>query len=178
MESLLEIYQHLEYLGYTLEPYCQKDENQLYDIYHNVVDTGGQFPYECNSIQEFHHRFLEAPSRVYVCHSSAGEVAGGFYIKPNFRGKESHIANAAYMVKNTYRGQGIGTLLIKASLHIAKDLGFQVMQFNQVFSQNTSAIKIYRKLGFSIIETIPQAIRYPDGTYQDAYVMYRTLENL
>ncbi|MBA2728693.1 MAG: GNAT family N-acetyltransferase [Parachlamydiaceae bacterium] len=177
MENLLEIYKKLNVLGYTLDPYSQKDETQLYAIFRYVVDTGGQFPYACNSIEEFHRRFLEAPSNVYVCHSSADEVVGGFYLKPNFSDKSMPIANAAYMLRSSSRGQGIGTLLIKASLYLAKDLGFHAMQFNKVFSQNISAINLYRKLGFNIIQTLPEAVQNPDGSYQDAYIMYRTLED-
>lgn len=177
MESLLEIYKQLKDLGYTLEPFSKKDETPLYDIFCNVVDSGRQFPYECNSIQEFHRQFLSPQAHVYVCHSSADEVVAGFYIRSNYPGRSNHIANAAYMVKDTYRSKGIGTLLIKASLYIAKDLGFQAMQFNMVFSQNMSAVKLYQKLDFKIIGTISEAIRNPDGSYQDGYIMYRTLED-
>ncbi len=177
MESLLEVYKQLKDMGYSLHPFNQEDENQFYDIFRNVVDSGGQFPFESNSIQEFHRQFLEAQSHVFVCHSNAYEVIGGFYIKPNFPNKSRHIANAAYMVRDTYRGQGIGKLLIRASLYVAKELGFQALQFNMVFSQNVSAIKLYQKLGFNIIGTTPKAIRNPDGSYQEGYIMYRTLEN-
>ena len=79
------------------------------------------------------------------------------------------------MIKKPYRGHGIGTLLVNASLEIAKDLGFQAMQFNMVLSQNVIAIKLYKKLGFTIIGTIPQAIRNPDESYQDAYILHRKL---
>ncbi len=101
-----------------------------------------------------------------------------FISEQNFSGKSTHIANAAYMVRNTYRGKGLGSLLIKASLHLAKDLGFQAMQFNRVLSQNALAVKLYKRLGFSVIGIIPQAVRNPSGNYQDGYVMHRKLDNL
>ena len=107
-----------------------------------------------------------------------GEVIGGFYLKANFSGRSSHIANAAYMIRNTYRGKGVGSLLIKASLHLAKDLGLHAMQFNMVLSQNKLAVKLYERLGFNIVGTIPQAVRNPDGSFQDGYVMHRKLDNL
>ncbi len=66
---------------------------------------------------------------------------------------------------------------ISFPLYLAKDLGFHAMQFNKVFSQNISAINLYRKLGFNIIQTLPEAVQNPDGSYQDAYIMYRTLED-
>lgn len=175
VENLLEIHKQLAHLGFTLKPFSQEDENCLYDIFRNVVDSGSQFPYECSSVQEFYRQFFAPTSHVYVCHSSTKEVVGGFYIKSNFSGRSNHIANAAYMIKDPYRGQGIGTLLVNASLEIAKSFGFQAMQFNMVLSQNVIATKLYQKLGFNIIGTIPQAVRNPDGSYQDGYILHRKL---
>ena len=177
-ENLPEIFHCLNQKGYTLDLFNQKDEEALYEIFQDVVDSGSQFPYESSSIEEFHRQFFTAQGQVYVCHSLDGKVIGGFYLRANFSGRSSHIANAAYMIRNTYRGKGLGSLLIKASLHLAKDLGFQAMQFNMVLSQNTLAVKLYERLGFSVVGIIPQAVRTPSGNYQDGYVMHRKLNNL
>jgi DNA-binding MarR family transcriptional regulator/L-amino acid N-acyltransferase YncA len=176
-ESLGEVHIQLSKKGLFLASFKQEDENPLYDIFRNVVDSGAEFPYESNSIQEFHRQFFAPKSQVYVCHSLKHEVIGGFYLRPNFSGRSSHIANAAYMIKESHRGQGIGALLVNASLEIAKSLGFQAMQFNMVLSQNSIANKLYNKLGFKIVGTIPDAVRNPDGSYQDGYVFYRKLNN-
>lgn len=175
MESLPEISKRLQESGYVLEPFAQKDEDGLYEIFQDVVNSGTQFPYECSSTQEFHRQFFNPQGQVFVCRSQTDEVIGGFYMKSNFCGRSNHIANAAYMMRDTYRGKGIGSLLVKASLHLAKDLGFNAMQFNMVLSQNTTAIKLYQKIGFKIIGTIPQGVRNPDGSYQDGYIMHRNL---
>lgn len=178
IESLVEISERLNQLGYTLDLFDQKDEEALYDIFREVVNSGSQFPYECSSTKEFHRQFFTPQGQVYVCHSVDGEVIGGFYLRANYSGRSRHIANAAYMIRDTYRGKGIGSLLVKASLHLAKGLGLQAMQFNMVLSQNTLAIKLYERLGFNIVGTIPQAIRNSDGSYQDGYVMHRKLDDI
>lgn len=178
METLLEIYKRLKVLEYTLDLFKHEDENDLYAIFKEVVDAGTQFPYESNSIEEFHRQFFSPKSQVYVCHDALNKVVGGFYLRPNYSGRSSHIANAAYMIRNEFRGKGIGKLLVIASLHLAKELGFHSIQFNMVFSQNTIAINLYLKLGFQIISTIPKAIKNPDGTYQDGFVMFRELDDL
>ena len=175
IETLSESSTRLNQMGYALRLYDHKDEGELYDIFREVVDAGSQFPYECNSMQEFQKQFFTPQGRVYVCQTLEGKVVGGFYLKPNFSGRSSHIANAAYMIQSTYRSKGIGTLLIKASLHLAKELGFQAMQFNMVLSQNTLAVKLYLRLGFNIVGTIPKAVRNPDGSFQEGHVMYRKL---
>lgn len=178
MESLLEIHNQLNCLGFILKPYSQEDESCLYAIFKDVVDSGCQFPYECSSKQEFHRQFLHPESRVFTCHSSTNELIGGYYIRSNFPGRSSHIANSAYMIKSAYRNRGIGSLLVKASLHMAKGFGFQAMQFNMVLSENIVATKLYQKLGFSLIGTVPEAIRNPSGSYQEGYIMYRKLTDL
>jgi DNA-binding MarR family transcriptional regulator/GNAT superfamily N-acetyltransferase len=176
-ESLEEIHVQLTQKKLLLTLFKQEDEIPLYNIFRRVVDSGVEFPYESSSIQEFYRYFFAPKSEVYVCRTLEGEVVGGFYLMPNYSGRCSHIANAAYMIKETHRGQGIGTLLVHASLKIAKDLGFTAMQFNMVLSRNIAALKLYEKLGFKIVGTIPQAIRNPDKSYQDGYVLYRTLAN-
>lgn len=176
IESLSEIDDRLHQMGYSLRLFEQKDEEKLYEIYREVVDSGSQFPYESNSMEEFHRHFFTPNGQVYVCHTLDGEVVGGFYLRANYSGRSSHIANAAYMISSPYRGKGIGSLLIKASLHYAKNLGFQAMQFNMVLSQNKLAVKLYEKLGFKVVGTIPEAVRNRDGTFQDGFVMHRFLE--
>ncbi len=178
IESLDVIREHLNQLGYVLELFKKQDEEDLYQIFREVVDSGSQFPYACNSMREFHKQFLSPQGKVYVCRSHNGDVIGGFFIRPNFSGGSNDIANAAYMIQGAYRGRGIGSLLVKASLHLAKDSGFKAMQFNLVLSRNTLAIKLYEKLGFNIIRTLPGVVQSPDGNYQDGCIMYRNLGNL
>lgn len=167
IESLQEIFETLHQMGYALRLFEPQDEEGLYAIFQEVVDSGTQFPYESSSKSEFHRQFFSSHGQTYVCHSLKNELIGGFYLKSNGSDRSHPIVNAAYMIHANSRGKGIGSLLIKASLHFAKDLGFQTMQFNRVLSQNKLAIKLYKRLGFNIV-----------GTFQDAYVMHRHLEKL
>lgn len=177
IESWPEIITQLSQLGYSLDLFEQKDEKDLYEIFREVVEAGSQFPYECSSIEEFRRQFFTPQGKVYVCHSLQGEVVGGFFLRANYSGRANHIANSAYMIRKKDRGKGIGSLLIKASLHLAKKQGFKAMQYNLVLSQNPLAVKLYERLGFNIIGTIPHAIRNADGTSQDAHIMHRKIEN-
>ena len=61
------------------------------------------------------------------------------------------------------------------SLAQARAAGFLAMQFNYVVSTNTLAVALYRKLGFAIVGTLPQAIRNRNLGLVDAYVMHRFL---
>lgn len=173
MKSLEEIIVELKKLNLDLRPYREEeDEEQLYEIFCEVVKAGNQFSYESDSKQEFDKQFIKPNNHLFVCCDNQ-KVIAGFYIKSNYEGRSDHIANSAYMIASGYRGKGLGTLLVQASLHMAKHLGFRAMQFNNVLSQNQVAIKLYEKLGFRIIGSIPSQLK--NGSSQDGYIMYREI---
>jgi RimJ/RimL family protein N-acetyltransferase len=50
------------------------------------------------------------------------------------------------------------------------------MQFNFVVSTNVAAIAVWKKFGFEIIGTIPEAFNHLKlGKFVDAHIMYRKL---
>ncbi|HZF85160.1 MAG TPA: GNAT family N-acetyltransferase, partial [Burkholderiaceae bacterium] len=44
-----------------------------------------------------------------------------------------------------------------------------------VVSTNAGAVRLWQRLGFSIVGTLPGAFRHPTRGYVDAYVMFKTL---
>ena len=50
------------------------------------------------------------------------------------------------------------------------------MQFNFVVSTNEPAVVLWKKLGFEIIGTVPNAFDHPTRGFVDTYVMYRSLD--
>jgi ribosomal protein S18 acetylase RimI-like enzyme len=59
----------------------------------------------------------------------------------------------------------------------ARRMGFRAMQFNFVVSTNARAIRLWKRLGFEIVGTLPGAFWHPQKGYVDVYVMYRSLLN-
>ena len=51
----------------------------------------------------------------------------------------------------------------------------QAEQFNMVVSTNASAVALWKKFGFSVVGTLPQAYRRRELGLVDAYVMHRFL---
>ena len=96
-------------------------------------------------------------------------------IKPNYHGRGSHVANATYMVKSEWRGRGIGRKLGEHSLAAARELGYLAMQFNAVVSSNEVAVKLWQRLGFSIIGTVPKGFQEARMGLVDLYIMHRFL---
>jgi hypothetical protein len=71
----------------------------------------------------------------------------------------------------------VGRLLGQDSLDEARRQGYLAMQFNYVVSTNSAAVMLWKKLGFSIVGTLPKAFRHKRLGYVDAYVMYQLLHD-
>ena len=71
-------------------------------------------------------------------------------------------------------GMGVGTALLSEILAAAKAAGYERAELEAV-STNAPAIGLYKKLGFEVIGTMPQALRYQDGTYADFLLMTKRL---
>ena len=50
------------------------------------------------------------------------------------------------------------------------------MQFNFVVSTNETALRLWKRLGFRIVGTLPGVFRHLTKGCVDAYVMFRSLE--
>jgi L-amino acid N-acyltransferase YncA len=68
-----------------------------------------------------------------------------------------------------HRGKGIGKGLIKAAIDGAKARGLTRLELI-VREENTSAVALYKKMGFEI-EGLKRNANYVDGVYENAYVM-------
>ena len=78
------------------------------------------------------------------------------------------------MVDPGAQGQGLGEAMGRHALEEAKRLGYRAMQFNFVVSTNERAVRLWKRLGFSIVGTLPEAFRHRSLGYVDAYVMFRS----
>ena len=158
--------------------FCKDSEKkELYELFIEILIEGDSYPQLIPyTFEEFQNYFFSRDSKVLICKKTdTNEIIGGFYIKPNFPGKSSHIANCGYIVKEKYRGQNIGFHLGKCSIDIAKELGYTSIIFNLVFKENIRAISLWEKLGFQIIGVIPDAIKKNNGDLQDAVIMFLSL---
>ncbi|MGF1720786.1 GNAT family N-acetyltransferase [Vibrio kyushuensis] len=124
--------------------------------------------------QEAYLLWCDMPLKTYVFVEN-DVVLGSYYIKPNAMGPSGHICNCGYMVSSEARGKGIARLMCEHSQKTALELGFDAMQFNSVVSTNKVAIMLWKKLGFSIIGTIPKAYNHRQLGLVDSYIMYKWL---
>lgn len=124
---------------------------------------------------EIHRAWIELPSATYVACEPGGRVLGSYFIKPNQPGLGSHVCNCGYVVAAAAQGQGIASAMCEHSQAEAVAMGFLAMQFNLVVATNEPAIRLWRKLGFSVVGTLPRAFRHPSLGFVDALVMFKQL---
>jgi GNAT superfamily N-acetyltransferase len=146
------------------------DSDDLFAAYAEIVDSGAGFPHESPLSREAFDDYWIAHSAAVWIARADGKLIGAYYIKPNFVGRASHIANAGYFVLASHRGRGLGRTMVEHSLGEARRHGFDAMQFNLVFASNP-ARALYRRLGFQEVGRIPAAV---DG--EDAVIYWRSLE--
>jgi GNAT superfamily N-acetyltransferase len=146
------------------------DYDELFAAYAEIVESGAGFPHQPPLTREAFDEYWIAHSSTVWIVRVAGRLVGAYYVKPNFVGRAAHIANAGYFVVQSHRGQGLGRRLVEHSLHQARRLGFDAMQFNLVFASNP-ARQMYRQLGFAEVGRIPAAV---EG--EDAVIYWRSLE--
>ena len=148
------------------------EHDELFDAFSRIIAAGEGFPQAAPLTRaEFDDYWIAHSSAVCVARFS-GYFVGAYYIKPNFVGRAAHIANAGYFVLSPYRGTGVGRALVEHSLHEARRLGFDAMQFNLVFESN-QARSLYDRLGFKEVGRIPDAV---DG--EDALIYWRSLQDI
>ena len=150
------------------------DRDAIWDIFREVVTARDTYAFDPGmSRHDALGYWFQADTRTYVA-ESRGRILGTYILRPNQSGGGSHVANAAFMVAPNARGQGIGRAMAEHCLSEARLLGFRAMQFNFVVSTNDSAVRLWQKLGFNIVGTLPGAFHHPEKGYVDVYVMFRS----
>lgn len=161
MNGLVRAYQKEDLPGMTM-------------LWNEVVMAGNAFPQENPLTLEESALFFGEQSFTGVAQEN-GEIVGLYILHPNNIGRCGHLANASYAVSENVRGQGVGERLVKHCLNEAKVLGFKVLQFNAVVSSNVAAIRLYKKLDFVKLGTVPKGFKNAEGVYEDICLFYKQL---
>lgn len=159
-----------------IKKYEKTDLKDAVMIWNQVVEDGVAFPQTEPLTEETGHTFFEEQSFTGIAYDErSGESVGLYILHPNNIGRCGHICNASYAVRADMRGQHIGELLVKHCMEKGKELGFRILQFNAVVSSNTYALRLYEKLGFVRLGTIPGGFLMKDGHYEDIIPHYHVL---
>ena len=151
------------------------DLDAIWEIFREVIAAGDTYPLDQNiSRADALAYWFQHDAKVCVAENQ-GQIVGSYTVHRNQSGGGAHVANAAFIVARSGRGQGIGRAMGEHCLKEARRLGFRAIQFNFVISTNESAVKLWQDLGMKIVGTLPGAFRHPTRGDVDVYVMYQTL---
>jgi ribosomal protein S18 acetylase RimI-like enzyme len=159
----------------TIRKATKPDLQQIWEIFQKVVQGGDTYVFAPNtSRDDCYYYWFDTKVNSYVAEKDS-KIVGMYKIVENYRDLGSHVANASYMVDPDFHGHGIGKKMALHSLEEAKKMGFFAMQFNFVVSTNSTAIELWKKLGFEIVGILPKAFNHKTLGLVDAYVMHRFL---
>ncbi|MEW7849767.1 N-acetyltransferase [Massilia aurea] len=162
----------------VIRPALESDFESIWTIFCTHIVSGESYVFTTATSREAGYQYwLGQGVRSFVAASAGGRVLGMYRLVPNQVGRGHHVANASFMVSPAAQGAGIGRMLGEHSLDQARSHGYLAMQFNHVVSTNGPAIGLWKKLGFSIVGTLPKAFRHKRLGYVDAYVMYQLLQD-
>ena len=147
----------------------------IWPIFHEIAMAGDTYAYKTDiSYDEAFQIWMTLPVKTFVAEED-GQILGTYYIKANQAGPGAHICNCGYMVASNARGKGLATAMCKHSQKVAVELGFDGMQFNFVASTNKGAVRLWSRLGFETVGTLPKAFKHPIKGNVDAFVMFKWL---
>jgi ribosomal protein S18 acetylase RimI-like enzyme len=161
----------------VIRPFRKDDWSGVWAILEPVFRSGETYAYPLDvSEEDARRKWTSSSHDVFVVeHSTTGDILGTYYLRANYDGPGAHVCNCGYAVAAAARGQGIASLMCGHSQRHAVARGFRAMQFNLVAATNEGAVRLWRKLGFGIVGTLPGALRHPSLGFVDAYVMFKAL---
>jgi ribosomal-protein-alanine N-acetyltransferase len=95
-----------------------------------------------------------------------GNIVGEIRVEPTWMG----FGEIGMMVAANWRGRGVGTVLVAASIEWARGHGLHKLALS-VFPQNSAAIALYRKSGFVEEGRLVRHVRRADGQLWDLIEM-------
>ena len=153
----------------------EADRPAVWAILEPIIRAGESFAVPIDADVEGGFAYWNGPGASIFVMEREGQIVGSYCLRANQKGGGSHVANAGYAVAEGFAGQGIARKLCEHSLEVAKERGFQAMQFNFVISTNVRAVRLWQRCGFEIVGRLPKAFLHPSAGYVDVFVMYQTL---
>lgn len=150
----------------------------IWPFFAEIVAAGETYAYPVDlTIDTARQWWLEpAPSHVVVAvDETDGAILGSAKTGPNRPGRGAHIATAAFMVNPAVQGRGTGRALGRYVIDWARSAGYHGMQFNAVVETNTSAVALWRSLGFDVLTTVPEAFNHRRLGLVGLHIMYQRL---
>jgi len=149
------------------------DVESVKNIYEGPKAYSGtlQLPYPSSA--KWQKRIGELPQGFYSFVAEIeNEIVGHIVLETNQNPRRKHVGSFGIAVKDTYQGKGVGGKLLSAAIDLSDNWINLIRLELTVFSDNQSAITLYKKHGF-IVEGESPFYAFRNGEYVSVYHMAR-----
>lgn len=116
----------------------------------------------------------ESRDNLFLCCETDGKIVGDCGLSRGPRIKTRHRGSVGIGILKEYWNMGIGTALFEEIIKVGKEMGLCQLELG-VFEGNERGMSLYRKMGFSQVAELPNAVRLKDGTMLKEYTMIRNI---
>lgn len=158
-----------------IRQYAEEDVKETIAIWNEVVKEGIAFPQKETLTESTGDLFFKEQTFTGIAYDEEKkEIVGMYILHPNNIGRCGHICKQV-MLSERYAGTSYRGNACKTLHENGKKIGFRILQFNAVVKSNAGALKLYEKLGFVRLGTIPKGFEMNDGHYEDIIPHYHEL---
>lgn len=122
----------------------------------------------------FIKRYNEAENNLLLLGFVDGQYAGNCSFAAFGPKRNRHRVNLGIALVQEFTGMGLGRFMMEQMIEAAKNKGIEQIEL-EVVANNERAIALYKAMGFEIYGTLPDNMKYSDGTYADCHWMMRKL---
>ncbi|NTU69649.1 GNAT family N-acetyltransferase [bacterium] len=116
---------------------------------------------------------IKNKKKLHIVVVSNNKIIGGSEITKG-TGARSHVGRFGIVLMNGFREEGIGSIVMKEIIDLAKKVLKLKLVTLEVYGTNARAQGLYKKIGFKQIGTLPKAI-LRKGRYIEEHIMYKEL---
>ena len=159
-----------------IRPFEDADWAQVWPFFEKIVRAGDTYTYPTDlSSEQARAMWVRPPPDRVVVFEQDGAVLGTAKLGPNKAGPGAHVGTASFMVDPAAGGRGIGRSLVEHVIEQCRTDGYRAIQFNAVAASNRHAVRLYERLGFTVVGTVPGAFHHPTEGYVGLHVMHLPL---
>lgn len=157
-----------------IRPFTSNDVDALYDFFQRLPEDTRRFAWDRISdrgLIESWGQNLDYGKTFPLLALDGSKIVADATLHRRDGGPLRHVGRIKWLLDPTYRGQGLGTLLINHFIDTAKGNGLRHLTCMLIADTESDAVDTLQTLGFNAAYTIPRYGTDPDGGQHDMVKM-------